>query len=87
MHSEYRGFKLIEDIDCDEDCRKIFHGIGTPSGEIKSLQWSPYEGVSTGNFQMMVDKNVVEVFCARKPQGQTSHNWTNDSAEEYLRGI
>lgn len=76
---EHRGFKLVEDEDHDEDCRKIFHTVETPEGT-KHLCWTPYEGVAVDVFCRMVDLDAIEIFCTRMAAKGTSHNWDNKLA-------
>lgn len=51
----YRGFKMIEEVDYEEDNIKRFHFVTTPDGREVIMDWSPYSTPTEKNFQLWVD--------------------------------
>lgn len=51
----YRGFKMIEEVDYEEDNIKRFHFVTTPDGRKVIMDWSSYSTPTEKNFQLWVD--------------------------------
>jgi hypothetical protein len=69
---EYRGYTYYQDIQEEDDNRKIFHEIVDPEG--KRVQWgiipqefiqiSPYRSATLEEFQKAVDEVAFQQFLA-----------------------
>jgi hypothetical protein len=68
---EYRGFTYEQDIQEEEDNRKIFHEIVNPQGRL--VPWghlpawwhsiSPYRSATQDEFKRAVDEVIFVDFC------------------------
>lgn len=71
------GYNYLEEIDKDEDVRKIFHTVVTPKGEHIDIPWSPYETMDDEDFKLWVHLGMPQ----NPPRGT---NFTKKLLVEYL---
>lgn len=70
------GFSYTSEYDTDDDVRKIFHYVKTPTGEQKVIPWSSYEHMDESDFKLWVYLGM--------PQPKKSSNFTKKRLIEFM---
>ncbi len=66
--SEYKGFKLYEEDEFEDDNRKIWHTVTGPDGRnLGTLRHTPYQNISPEAFSKYVDFYLAQ---GRFPGGE-----------------
>jgi len=60
MEYLYKGYRYEQEIDEEEDNRKIFHDVYDPSGKRLSFSWSPYSTPTIEEFQAWIKLGCPE---------------------------
>ena len=55
---KYKGYEFWEDIEEDDDVRKIWHNVRKPDGTLTFVHWSPYNSMSFEDFKMWIDLDM-----------------------------
>jgi len=71
------GYTYTCEYDTEEDVRKIFHFVTTPSGELLPIRWSSYEHMSVDDFKLWVHLGMPS-------EPLSGSNFTHKKLVEYL---